>query len=109
MVFLSEVVIFQVEKVYLYINHTDESGGSTPKEVNNKKLYEVLDVSQKATADDIRKAYRKKAVKLHPDKGGDPKHVRNIYNQSSKNYKTPMKYYLMRIKDKSMTNTEKKD
>jgi DnaJ family protein A protein 2 len=48
-------------------------GGSqkTPKEVENKKYYEILGVDQKASADDIRKSYRKKAVTLHPDKGGD--------------------------------------
>jgi DnaJ family protein A protein 2 len=54
-------------------NFSGFSGGSrgTPKEVSNKKYYEILEVDQKASADDIRKSYRKKAVKMHPDKGGD--------------------------------------
>jgi len=47
----------------------------SPKEVNNTKLYEVLEVPQKASQEEIRKSYRKKAVKLHPDKGGDPEKV----------------------------------
>ena len=35
-------------------------------------LYDVLGLDRAASADDIRKAYRRAAVKHHPDKGGDP-------------------------------------
>lgn len=35
-----------------------------------KKLYEVLDIDEKATKEQIKKAYRKQAAKNHPDKGG---------------------------------------
>lgn len=43
--------------------------------VDNQKLYEVLGVSKDADENEIRKAYKKLALKNHPDKGGDPDKV----------------------------------
>lgn len=40
-------------------------------DVDTTKLYEVLGVEKDADAKEIKKAYRKLAVKHHPDKGGD--------------------------------------
>jgi DnaJ family protein A protein 2 len=52
-----------------------EEGSGSPdddnKEVDNKKLYEILGVDTEAKSDDIKKAFRKLAMKHHPDKGGD--------------------------------------
>jgi len=50
----------------------------TDKEVDNKGLYEVLELPQTATTDEIKKAYKKKAMKFHPDKGGDPEKFKEI-------------------------------
>lgn len=48
------------------------------KPVDNSKFYEVLGVSKTATAAEIKKAYRKLALKNHPDKGGDPELFKQI-------------------------------
>ncbi|GAB9469555.1 hypothetical protein Gpo141_00006831 [Globisporangium polare] len=52
--------------------------GAPQKAVDNDKYYESLGVPKTATAAEIKKAYRKLALKNHPDKGGDPELFKTI-------------------------------
>ena len=52
--------------------------GRPGKRVDTQKLYDVLGVAKNESPDAIKKAYRKLAVKNHPDKGGDPEKFKEI-------------------------------
>jgi len=53
-------------------------GGGRGKNVDTTKFYTLLDVDKNASDAEIKKAYRKLAVKHHPDKGGDPEKFKEI-------------------------------
>ena len=48
----------------------------------SKNYYDVLGVDRNATPDEIKKAYRKKALEHHPDKGGDE----NMFKEAAEAY-----------------------
>jgi hypothetical protein len=51
-------------------------GGRRPRgPVDNDKLYEILGVAKDADESEIKKAFKKLALKNHPDKGGDAEKV----------------------------------
>ena len=55
-------------------------GRGPAKEVDTQGLYDEIGVAKDATMDQIKKAYRKLAIKHHPDKGGDQEKFQKIQN-----------------------------
>lgn len=55
-------------------------GGQAPEreEADTTQLYNVLGIDKSADAKTIKKAFRKLAIKHHPDKGGDPEKFKEI-------------------------------
>ncbi|KAF8497145.1 DnaJ-domain-containing protein [Russula emetica] len=46
--------------------------------VKETQYYDLLEVQSDASESDLKKAYRKKALRLHPDKGGDPELFKEV-------------------------------
>jgi len=53
-------------------------GGMRPPKGDSTKFYDALGISKSADAAEIKKAYRKNAMKNHPDKGGDPEKFKEV-------------------------------
>lgn len=53
-------------------------GGRASNNIDNSSLYKLLEVEKDASESDIKKAYKKLAMKHHPDKGGDPEKFKEV-------------------------------
>lgn len=51
-----------------------------------RDYYEVLEVSKSASAEEIKKAYRKKALQFHPDKNPDNKEAEEKFKEAAEAY-----------------------
>jgi molecular chaperone DnaJ len=54
--------------------------------MSKRDYYEILGVSREADAEDIRKSYRKLAVKFHPDKNQGDKHAEEKFKELGEAY-----------------------
>lgn len=54
--------------------------------MSKRDYYEVLGVSKSATADEIKKAYRKMAIKYHPDKNPGDKQAEENFKEAAEAY-----------------------
>jgi molecular chaperone DnaJ len=54
--------------------------------MSKKDYYEVLEVSRNATKDEIKKAYRKQALKFHPDRNPGNKEAENKFKEAAEAY-----------------------
>lgn len=53
---------------------------------NEEDYYKILDVSRDASTEEIKKAYRKLAMKYHPDKNQGDKHAEEMFKKASNAY-----------------------
>mgnify|MGYP000000056527 len=51
-----------------------------------RDYYEVLEVTKTATVEEIKKAYRKKAIQYHPDKNPGDKEAEEKFKEAAEAY-----------------------
>ena len=54
--------------------------------MTKRDYYEILEVSKSATAEEIKKAYRKKAIQFHPDKNPGDKEAEEKFKEAAEAY-----------------------
>ena len=69
--------------------------------MRKKDYYQILGVSQNATLDEIKKAYRKIAMRYHPDKNPGDKRAEERFKEASMAYQTLVELSPQRVTDQS--------
>lgn len=64
-------------------NKDKENGGNEANKSEEKDYYEILGVKREATIDEIKKAYRKGALKFHPDRNEGNKEAEEKFKEIS--------------------------
>ena len=87
----------------MFFNHINQSSADT-------EYYDILELSKNASIDQIKKSFRKKAMKEHPDRGGDAdkfKKISEAYEILSNNEKREVydKYGKMGLEHSMNENT----
>jgi molecular chaperone DnaJ len=54
--------------------------------MTKRDYYEILEISKNANADEIKKAYRKMAIKYHPDKNPGDKVAEEKFKEAAEAY-----------------------
>src|SRR5690606_27741264 len=54
--------------------------------MSKRDYYDILGVSKSASADELKKAYRKLAIKYHPDKNPDDKSAEDKFKEAAEAY-----------------------
>ena len=54
--------------------------------MSKRDYYEILEISKSASADEIKKAYRKMAIKFHPDKNPGDKVAEEKFKEAAEAY-----------------------
>lgn len=66
--------------------------------------YQILGISNNSSFEEIKKAYRKLAIKYHPDKTSNNKQLEDKFKEVNKAYQTLSNYTLKIQYDKDLTN-----